>query len=72
MLLAQGKLKIKKNEMNDYYERYFKYLKENNLEIEFGKIHFIKKCNTTEELDKINNPKRDYLVSLLEIDSNNE
>ena len=72
ILFAKGKLKMTKDEMNDYYERYFKYLKENNLEIEFGKIHFIKKGKTTEELEKLKNPKRDYLVSLLEIDSNNE
>ena len=72
ILFAKGKLKMTKDEMNDYYELYFKYLKENNLEIEFGKIHFIKKGKTTEELKKLKNPKRDYLVSLLEIDSNNE
>ena len=72
ILFAKGKLKMTKDEMNDYYERYFKYLKENNLEIEFGKIHFIKKGKTTEELEKLKNPKRDYLVSILEIDSNNE
>ena len=72
ILFAKGKLKMTKDEMNDYYELYFKYLKENNLEIEFGKIHFIKKGKTTEELEKLKNPKRDYLVSLLEIDSNNE
>ena len=72
ILFAKGKLKMTKDEMNDYYELYFKYLKENNLEIEFGKIHFIKKGKTTEELEKLKNPKRDYLESLLEIDSNNE
>ena len=45
------------------------YLKENNLEIEFGKLHFIKKGKTTEELEKFTNPKRDYLKNLLEMDS---
>lgn len=72
ILFAKGKLNMTKEEMKEYYEKYLKYLKENNLEIEFGRIHFIKKGNTTEELKKINNPKRDYLVSLLEIDSKNE
>lgn len=43
--------------------------KENNLEVEFGKIHFIKKGRILEELNKFNNPKREYLKSLLEIDS---
>ena len=48
-----------------------KYLKENNLEIEFGKIHFIQKSNVIEELKLITNPKREYLDELLEIDSKN-
>ena len=45
------------------------YAGENNLEIEFGKLHFIKKGKTTEELEKFTNPKRDYLKNLLEMDS---
>ena len=46
-----------------------KYLKDNNLELEFSRIHFIKKDKITEELEKFKNPKREYLKSLLEIDS---
>ena len=72
ILFAKGKLKMTKEQMSKYYEEYLKYLKENNLEIEFGKIHFIKKGKTTEELEKIKNPKRNYIVDLLEIDSNDE
>ena len=56
-------------QMQEYYAQYLKYLKENNLEVEFGKIHFIRKDRTAEELENLKNPKRNYLKSLLEIDS---
>ena len=69
ILIAKGKLKMTKFQMQEYYEQYLQYLKENNLEIEFPKIHFIKKGKTTEELKQFENPKRNYLESLLEIDS---
>lgn len=69
ILFAKGKLNMTKAQMQEYYEQYLKYLKENNLEVEFGRIHFIKKGKTTEELEKFKNPKRNYLKSLLEIDS---
>ena len=39
------------------------------MEVEFGKIHFIRKDRTAEELENLKNPKRNYLKSLLEIDS---
>lgn len=42
---------------------------DNNLEVEFSRVHFIKKGKTTEELEKYKNPKRNYLKSLLEVDS---
>lgn len=69
ILFAKGKLNMTKVQMQEYYEQYLKYLKENNLEVEFSRIHFIKKGETTEELEKFKNPKRNYLKSLLEIDS---
>lgn len=69
ILFAKGKLNMTRAQMQEYYEQYLKYLKENNLEVEFGKIHFIKKGKTTEELENLKNPKRNYLISLLEIDS---
>lgn len=69
ILFAKGKLNMTKAQMQEYYEQYLKYLKDNNLEVEFGRIHFIKRDKTTEELEKFENPKREYLKSLLEIDS---
>ena len=35
-------------------------LKDNNLEVEFSRIHFIKRDKTTQELEKFENPKREY------------
>ena len=69
ILYAKAQLNMNKLQMQEYYEKYLEYLKENNLEIEFGKLHFIKKGKTTEELEKFTNPKRDYLKNLLEMDS---
>lgn len=69
ILFAKGKLNMTKVQMQEYYEQYLKYLKEHNLEIEFERIHFIRKGRTTEELENLKNPKRSYLKSLLEIDS---
>ena len=56
------------NEIREYFNTYYKYLKENNLEIEFKKLHFLKKKNAIEELKKLNNPKRNYLIPLLQMD----
>ena len=51
-LFSKAKSKMTVEEMRKYFEEYYEYLKENNLEIEFGKLHFIKKGKTTEELEK--------------------
>lgn len=55
-------------EVGKYFKSYYKYLKENNLEVEFGKLHFLKKENGIEELKELKNPKRNYLIPLLKID----
>ena len=47
----------------------YEYLKENNLEVEFKKLHFLEKDNAVEELNKLSNPRRNYLIPLLQIDS---
>lgn len=69
ILFAKGKLTMTKAQMEQYYQDYLKYLQDNNLEIEFSKIYFIKKGRTSQELQKFKNPKRDYLEDLLQIDS---
>lgn len=69
VLFAKCAVNMTKEEIEKHYEMYVEYLKENNLEIEFGKIHFIKKGETTKQLEVLDNPKRNYLVELLEVDS---
>lgn len=72
LIIAKGKLRMTKKEMIEYYKEYLKYLKDNNLEIEFSNLHFINKKKVKEELNKLQNPKRSYLRELLEIDSNDK
>lgn len=50
-----------KNQVENYEIKY--------ISVPSQEVHFIKKGKTTEELNKLNNPKRDYLEKLLEIDS---
>ena len=66
---SKAKINMTAKEFNSYFEKYYKYLKENNLEIEFSKLHFIHKENVEETLKKLDNPKRNYLMPLLLEDS---
>ena len=68
-LFSKAKSNMTVEEIKKYFEEYYKYLKENNLEVEFRKLHFIKKENAEEELKKLSNPRRNYLIPLLQIDS---
>jgi len=68
-VVAKTKLKMKAKQMKEHYEQYLKYLKENNLEVEFGKIHLLQKETVLEELRKIPNPQREYLQPLMEEES---
>lgn len=72
LIITKGHLKMSKKEMIEYYKEYLKYLKDNNLEIEFSNLHFINKKKAKDKLNKLKNPKRSYLEDLLEIDSNNK
>lgn len=55
-------------DMNNHFKKYYKHLKENNLEIEFKKLHFLKKEKAIEILEKLDNPKRSYLIPLIQSD----
>ena len=61
-IIAIANLNMTKEEMENYYQEYYKYLNDNNLEKEFKTIHFI---NSVEQLEKMNNPKRPYLLPLI-------
>ena len=60
------------DEFKKHFENYNKFLKENNLEIEFKKLYFLKKEKAIDELKKLNKPKRYYLIPLLQIDMEQE
>lgn len=68
-LFAKAKIKMKAQEMNEYFKEHYKFLKENDLELEFKKLHFIKRENAVKELNNLSNPKRNYLIPLLQMDS---
>lgn len=65
--LAVGKIDMTKQNLNKHFENYKKYIEENNLEQEFSKLIFLDKNKALEELDKLNNPKREYLREFIEI-----
>ena len=65
--LAIGKLDMRKEELNKHFEEYKEYIYKNNLEQEFSKLVFISKNNALKELDKLDNPKREYLREFIEI-----
>ena len=67
-LFSKAKIKMTVKEIQNYFNNYYKYLKENNLEVEFKKLHFFKKENAVKELNELKNPKRNYLIPLLKID----
>ena len=52
MFIAKAKLTITKEQMEAHYAAYEKYLRENDLEIEFKRIHLIPKGKLQEYLEK--------------------
>ena len=68
-LFAKAKINMTAQEMNEYFKEYYKFLKENNLELEFKKLHFLKKENAVKELNDLINPRRNYLRPLLQMDA---
>lgn len=65
---SKAKINMTSEEMKKYFEDYYKYLKQSNLERELKKLHFLKKENAVNELKKFDNPRRDYLMPLIELD----
>lgn len=62
-IFAKANLNMTAGELQEHYKTYLAYLRENELEVEFGKIHFIK---TMKELNSLPNAKRSYLAPLIE------
>ena len=56
---------MSKKELQNHFIQYSKYLENNNLEIEFNNLIFLKNGNAVKELDTYSNPKREYLRELI-------
>lgn len=57
-----------KDQLEEHFKKYYKYLGEIAGEKEFKKLHFLKLGKAVQELDKLDNPKRLYVRQLLEIE----
>ena len=53
-------------ELEKHFNNYKKYLDENNGEIEFKKLHFLKIGKAVQELNELHNPKRLYVRQMFE------
>lgn len=65
--LAIGKLDMTRENLRKHFKSYKQYNKQNNLEQEFSRLVFLNKNTALEELDKLDNPKREYLRELIKI-----
>ena len=65
---TKAKINMTVDEFKKHFENYNNYLKQNDLEIEFKQLHFLKKEKAIEELNKFDNPKRYYLIPLIQND----
>ena len=63
--LAIGKINKTKDELKQHFKEYKDYLIRNKLEVEFGRLIFLKKENALQELDDLPNFKRPYLRDLI-------
>lgn len=68
-IFAKVMLNMTKDELQEHFRNYLEYLRQNNLEVEFGKIHFLKVQTSIKELEKFKNPKRNYYKPLIQEDS---
>lgn len=64
-VFAIVKLNINKIELEEHFKRYYELLLNNNSELEIKRLHFLHKNNCIEEIEKLHNPKRDYIIPLL-------
>lgn len=63
--LAIGKIHKTKDELEQHFEAYKKYLMKNNIEVEFNQLIFLKRENALQELEQLPNGKRPYLRDLI-------
>lgn len=67
--MMKGNLSITAKQMEEQYNQYKKALEQTGDDVEFERLHFIKKENALETLKSLNNPKRPYLEDLIDLDS---
>ena len=70
--MMKGILAMTVKEVESHYERYVQQLERLGEDIEFARLHFIKKSQALEILEKLDNPKRPYLEDLIRLDSQKE
>lgn len=63
--IAIGRVEETKEELQKHFEEYKRYLIQNNLEIEFEKLMFLQESNAMKEFNALKNPKRPYLINLI-------
>lgn len=67
--MMKGILTITAKQIQQQYSDYKKTLEQNGKDIEFERLHFIKKESALEDLKSLTNPKRPYLEDLIYLDS---
>lgn len=67
--MMKGILTITAKQMEEQYNNYKRLLEQTGQDVEFRKLHFIKKENALEILKSLDNPKRPYLEYLIDLDS---
>lgn len=67
--MMKGTLSITSKQMEELYNDFKKLLEQTGEDVEFQKLHFIKKENALEILKSLDNPKRPYLEDLIKLDS---
>lgn len=67
--MMKGILSISAEQMEEQYNAYKKMLEQSGEDVEFERLHFIKKENALEMLRGLDNPKRPYLEDLIDLDS---
>lgn len=67
-LMMKGILCITAKQMEERYGEYKRTLEQSGEDVEFEKLHFIKKENALEILRSLDNPKRPYLENLIDLD----
>lgn len=68
--IMKGILTITAKEMKEKYSEYKRMLGQTGEDIEFERLHFIKKEQALETLRSLENPRRPYLEDIIKLDNN--